>query len=912
MTTTVITDTEYNVTVTNEEISIVTVGVQGPPGVPISINDLTDVNITGSPAPASGDVLTFNGTQWIHANPGALSEVNDLTSSVTWTTVPDAYISETSVTQHQGALTITESQISDLGSYLTDITGQSIGSLSDVSLTGSPAPASGDILTFDGVSWVHTTPVDNDIAAVWGNITGTLSNQTDLQTALDGKSDTSHNHTLDSLSNVTITGNTSGEILKWDGAAWINNTLAEAGIAASGHTHVMADITDSDWINASGVTFENLDANGDVGTGAAQVAAGSHLHTGVYAPLVGSPAVVPDANISQSSVTQHQAAIDHGSIAGLGDDDHTIYLLIDGTRAMTGNLAMGGNNIDNVNSINGPSGATDLTITKASGSGDVVLSNNGAGGIIIGGNSYPEVTGTNGQVLTTNGAGTLSWSSISLTVNGLSDAVITTPADNEVLAYDIGSGNWINQTAAEAGLAVAGHTHAIGDLSDVDLTGSPAPSNGDVLTYNGVAWVHATPTSGVTDHGALTGLADDDHTQYVLADGSRTVTGELVIQGTSISTITSRTDGASSVALMNLDNSSSVSQGAFKYDESVDQTSLETNNSNGLFIKGLSGPVTVTSGSGTNISLTPGTTGSLVLDGLNWPQTDGTAGYVLSTNGSGTLSWVAQTGGTSTFLGLTDTPSSFAGSGGYFVKVNTGASALEFVADPGYLQNIVEDTTPQLGGNLNVNGNSIVSTSAGNIVITPDTTGSIVLDGLNWPQADGSADQVLKTDGAGNLSWTANAGTGIANVVDDTTPQLGGDLDVNGNSIVSVASGDVSITPNGTGKTKITNLEAAVPINNQTGTSYTGVLADAGKLVTMSNASANTFTIPANSSVAYPVGTWIRVTQLGAGATTIAITTDTLNYNSTFTATLAGQYSEVILTKVTSTSWVMSGDLGLA
>jgi hypothetical protein len=43
--------------------------------------------------------------------------------------------------------------------------------------------------------------------------------------------------------------------------------------------------------------------------------------------------------------------------------------------------------------------------------------------------------------------------------------------------------------------------------------------------------------------------------------------------------------------------------------------------------------------------------------------------------------------------------------------------------------------------------------SAGNIAITPDTTGSIVLDGLNWPQADGSADQVLKTNGAGQLSF---------------------------------------------------------------------------------------------------------------------------------------------------------------
>ena len=76
------------------------------------------------------------------------------------------------------------------------------------------------------------------------------------------------------------------------------------------------------------------------------------------------------------------------------------------------------------------------------------------------------------------------------------------------------------------------------------------------------------------------------------------------------------------------------------------------------------------------------------------------------------------------------------------------------------LQDVISDTTPQLGGNLDVNGNSIVSVSAGNIAITPHTTGKIILDGLSWPTADGSADQVLKTDGSGNLSFVAQSGGG--------------------------------------------------------------------------------------------------------------------------------------------------------
>lgn len=78
-------------------------------------------------------------------------------------------------------------------------------------------------------------------------------------------STTSHNHTLDSLSNVTITSNSNGEILRWSGSAWINNTLAEAGIAAASHAHSASDITSGTLVVARG------------GTGLATLTSGSFL-----------------------------------------------------------------------------------------------------------------------------------------------------------------------------------------------------------------------------------------------------------------------------------------------------------------------------------------------------------------------------------------------------------------------------------------------------------------------------------------------------------------------------------------------------------------------------------------------------------------------------------------------------------
>jgi len=105
---------------------------------------------------------------------------------------------------------------------------------------------------------------------------------------------------------------------------------------------------------------------------------------------------------------------------------------------------------------------------------------------------------------------------------------------------------------------------------------------------------------------------------------------------------------------------------------------------------------------------------------------------------------------------------------------NTSENALKYyngsswqTIAPG-ISNVIEDTTPQLGGNLDVNGNSIVSASNGDIAITPNGTGKIVLDGLNWPTADGTADQILKTDGAGQLAF-GDAGGGMGELLGSYT-----------------------------------------------------------------------------------------------------------------------------------------------
>ena len=128
----------------------------------------------------------------------------------------------------------------------------------------------------------------------------------------------------------------------------------------------------------------------------------------------------------------------------------------------------------------------------------------------------------------------------------------------------------------------------------------------------------------------------------------------------------------------------------------------------------------------------------------------------------------------------------------------------------GISSDLVNDTSPQLGGDLDVNSNAItgsvvaVTTSSnGNITLTPNGSGEVIIDGLKHPQADGNAGQVLKTDGSGQLAFasvSSLAGAGIQNVSDDSSPQLGGNLDLVTHSIVTTSNRNITLAPNGSGK----------------------------------------------------------------------------------------------------------------
>lgn len=102
---------------------------------------------------------------------------------------------------------------------------------------------------------------------------------------------------------------------------------------------------------------------------------------------------------------------------------------------------------------------------------------------------------------------------------------------------------------------------------------------------------------------------------------------------------------------------------------------------------------------------------------------------------------------------------------------------------------------------------------------------------------------------------------------------------------------------------------SAVQLNAQTGTTYTLVLADRSKLVTLTNASAITATVPPNSSVALAVGTQILLYQGGAGQVTIAAGAGVTVRSQGTKLKITGQYGVAGLIKIATDEWVAFGNL---
>jgi len=460
------------------------------------------------------------------------------------------------------------------------------------------------------------------------------------------------------------------------------------------------------------------------------------------------------------------------------------------------------------------------------------------------------------------------------------DQTVGAGQDNYVLTYDNGTG----LISLEAS---AGGASALNDLTDVTITSA---TQGDILYRNATEWVNlGAGTSGqfLQTQGA------GANPQWSSPSGSGDVVGPA-----------SATDNA--VARFDSTTGKLIQNSGFLIDDS--------NNVTGAGNIGLSGGLndangneiiktTQTASAVNEITVTNNTTTNAPIISATGDDTN--ISLDINAKGTGNISLGNMTFDADQTIG--------AGQDNYVLTYDNGTGLISLEASAGGgggLTDVVDDTTPQLGGNLDVNGNKIVSVSNGDIDIEPDGTGNVLLGNFTF-DADqtvgaGQDNYVLTYDnGTGLISLEASAGGGGAdadaihdNVANEITA-ITEKTSVSALDEYIQEDSDASFVKK---SIKHKTLRQAVP-QTQTGTTYTLAIDDLD--LTMNNASANTVTIPTNASVAFPVNTVISVIQLGAGSTTLTGDTGvTVNGSSGGSVEIGQQYGGAVLLKTASDTWV--------
>ena len=165
---------------------------------------------------------------------------------------------------------------------------------------------------------------------------------------------------------------------------------------------------------------------------------------------------------------------------------------------------------------------------------------------------------------------------------------------------------------------------------------------------------------------------------------------------------------------------------------------------------------------------------------------------------------------------------------------------------------------------------------------------------------------------------TVNSGTLLVNSGTFTQSLEVRELTVTGTSPgITAVTGTFTSKPDVSGdsvalKSETDALQAQidiVSINVQTGTDYTLVSNDLGKMITLDNGSAITFTVPANSSVAFDIGSTVALAQVGSGIVTVTGAGGvTVNSRGGLVNT-SGQYATASLLKLATDEWLLAGDL---
>jgi len=471
-----------------------------------------------------------------------------------------------------------------------------------------------------------------------------------------------------------------------------------------------------------------------------------------------------------------------GTVVLSGDDiaaDHTAVYYTPTNANIDGHLAgidTALNTTAPVDSVNGQTGvvniyADDSTLNLA-GSG-LTISGTGASSTL------------NADVTSVNGA----TGAVSLGLDDLSDVNLGTPANAEVLTYNSTAGEW-QSSAAPGGFLTAvvdDTTPQLGGNLDVNGQTITSASNGNVtIDPNGTGDI-ATGADIIPDADFTYTIGDEDFRFHSFGtlngavrfkaknDSGGTMTrGQVVyikgISGTVPTVDLARANAAATMPAFGLVWSATANDQAevqivtFGQLEDANTSTLTPVNSTLYVSAATAGALTVTAPTGE---------ANFIQNIGRVLRVDASAG-VIRVGGAGRSNATPNLNTDNIFIGN--------GSNQAVTKAISTIELDEFSnTTSGFIKNVVEDSTPQLGGNIDTNNQEIVSVSNNDIVIAPNGTGSLVVKdekslkfnestntysvamkapntlaasySLTLPVDDGTTSQLLSTDGNGVLSW---------------------------------------------------------------------------------------------------------------------------------------------------------------
>ena len=487
-----------------------------------------------------------------------------------------------------------------------------------------------------------------------------------------------------------------------------------------------------------------------------------------------------------------------GTIELVANTNVTGDLAITGNTTVSGRIFLGDGATD-VTQVTGVFEADNLTIdgttiTSKVTNGDVTIQGNGTGVVAIPNLKVDgNISVTDNEIQTT-----VSNSDLKLSASGTGGVLAsalrihgTTLSADDSSTITLAEG--VNITGAltlTGGLASAlsvanGGTGATSLTSNAVLTGtgSSAITAESNLTFDG-------STLTLTGSAALDGVTVKDNTV-----SSNTSNSNLQLSGNGTGKVEIMDGITGSFDITQTGSTTITGQADIDYVR-IKDNKITTNTSNSVLEISANGSGTIDIQNamttlGQTVTGNVAITGRADVDNLRIDANSITAqnsngGITLNPNGTGTVTI------NGTFVGVTNTLSAN--------KVETDQIAIE--------------------------GNEITTANSNaNLELSANGSGKVTISGLSYPTSDGTNGQVLTTNGSGVLTFTDKT-TDTTDVVSDTTPQLGGDLDVNGQKIISARSNEqIILDPNGTG-----TIELAANTNVTGNLDVTGEITKTGDL----------------------------------------------------------------------------------